>query len=103
MTPQDHGNTPDARDVTPQDRDGTPDDLAAEGRGLTGLRARVAEAGGHLAAGPREGGGFQVIARFPKTTTAPDATSEATTETRMETTTETTTEGTTEGTSEGTA
>ncbi|NUO96811.1 MAG: sensor histidine kinase, partial [Nonomuraea sp.] len=72
---------------------------AAEGRGLTGLRARVAEAGGHLAAGPREGGGFQVIARFPKTTTAP----EATTETRIETTTETRIETTTEAMSGGTA
>ncbi|MEU4513996.1 histidine kinase [Nonomuraea wenchangensis] len=38
---------------------------AAEGRGLRGLRARVTEAGGHFAAGPREGGGFQVTARFP--------------------------------------
>ncbi|MGW6499710.1 sensor histidine kinase [Nonomuraea angiospora] len=38
-----------------------------EGRGLAGMRARVTEAGGHLAAGPREGGGFQVTARFPRT------------------------------------
>ncbi|MGW5156029.1 sensor histidine kinase, partial [Nonomuraea wenchangensis] len=38
---------------------------AAEGRGLRGMRARVTEAGGHLTAGPREGGGFQVTARFP--------------------------------------
>jgi signal transduction histidine kinase len=38
---------------------------AAEGRGLRGMRARVTEAGGHFAAGPREGGGFQVTARFP--------------------------------------
>ncbi|WP_431910112.1 sensor histidine kinase [Nonomuraea jabiensis] len=40
---------------------------AGEGRGLAGMRARVTEAGGHLAAGPREGGGFQVTARFPRT------------------------------------
>ncbi|TMR12102.1 sensor histidine kinase [Nonomuraea turkmeniaca] len=39
---------------------------ATEGRGLSGMRARVAEAGGHFTAGPREGGGFQVIARFPQ-------------------------------------
>jgi signal transduction histidine kinase len=40
---------------------------AGEGRGLAGMRARVTEAGGRLAAGPREGGGFQVTARFPRT------------------------------------
>ncbi|MGV9386059.1 sensor histidine kinase [Nonomuraea sp. NPDC003707] len=39
---------------------------AGEGRGLGGMRAKVTEAGGHLAAGPREGGGFQVTARFPR-------------------------------------
>ncbi|MEV4365758.1 histidine kinase [Nonomuraea sp. NPDC049637] len=39
---------------------------AAEGRGLAGMRAHVAEAGGRLTAGPREGGGFQVTARFPR-------------------------------------
>jgi signal transduction histidine kinase len=38
---------------------------ASEGRGLAGMRARVAEAGGHFAAGPREGGGFRVVATFP--------------------------------------
>ncbi|MEU8360655.1 sensor histidine kinase [Nonomuraea sp. NPDC048882] len=39
---------------------------APEGRGLAGMRARVTEAGGHLTAGAREGGGFQVVARFPQ-------------------------------------
>ncbi|MEU6793140.1 histidine kinase [Nonomuraea wenchangensis] len=38
---------------------------APEGRGLRGMRARVTEAGGRFTAGPREGGGFQVTARFP--------------------------------------
>jgi signal transduction histidine kinase len=37
----------------------------AEGRGLAGMRAGVAEAGGAFSAGPREGGGFRVVARFP--------------------------------------
>jgi signal transduction histidine kinase len=35
------------------------------GRGLPGMRARVESAGGNLAAGPRDGGGFQVVARLP--------------------------------------
>jgi signal transduction histidine kinase len=35
------------------------------GRGLHGMRARVESAGGSLAAGPRDGGGFQVVARLP--------------------------------------
>ncbi|WP_157244291.1 sensor histidine kinase [Nonomuraea typhae] len=39
---------------------------AAEGRGLSGMRARVQAAGGQFAAGPREGGGFRVVARFPR-------------------------------------
>jgi signal transduction histidine kinase len=39
-----------------------------DGRGLTGMRARVEAAGGTLTAGPREGGGFRVVARFPRTT-----------------------------------
>ncbi|MEV5890701.1 sensor histidine kinase [Nonomuraea fuscirosea] len=42
---------------------------AVDGRGLAGMRARVTEAGGHLTAGAREGGGFQVVARFPQVKT----------------------------------
>ncbi|MGR6921856.1 sensor histidine kinase [[Actinomadura] parvosata] len=37
-----------------------------EGRGMAGMRARVTEAGGRFTAGPREGGGFRVEARFPQ-------------------------------------
>ncbi|MER6173344.1 histidine kinase [Streptosporangium sp. NPDC001681] len=37
-----------------------------EGRGLAGMRVRVTEAGGAFSAGPREGGGFQVVACFPR-------------------------------------
>ncbi|WP_433252112.1 sensor histidine kinase [Streptosporangium sp. CA-135522] len=39
-----------------------------EGRGLTGMRDRVTAAGGDFTAGPREGGGFRVVARFPRET-----------------------------------
>jgi signal transduction histidine kinase len=35
------------------------------GRGMAGMRARVEAAGGTFAAGPRDGGGFQVVARLP--------------------------------------
>lgn len=36
-----------------------------EGRGLNGIRARVAARGGQLAVGQREDGGFRVLARLP--------------------------------------
>ncbi|GAA2381867.1 histidine kinase [Nonomuraea africana] len=41
---------------------------AGEGRGLAGMRERVRAAGGQFSAGPRDGGGFQVVARFPRET-----------------------------------
>ncbi|GLW09592.1 hypothetical protein Misp01_47210 [Microtetraspora sp. NBRC 13810] len=47
---------------------GVPGGTLAEGRGLTGMRARVEAAGGGFTAGPREDGGFRVVARFPKAT-----------------------------------
>ncbi|MFI7533582.1 sensor histidine kinase [Streptosporangium sp. NPDC049376] len=48
---------------------GTP----VEGRGLTGMRARVVRAGGSFEAGPREDGGFHVTAHFPQGTDATKA------------------------------
>ena len=38
------------------------------GRGLTGMRERVAACGGELAAGPAEDGGWRVAARLPRQT-----------------------------------
>ncbi|MFF5108630.1 sensor histidine kinase [Streptosporangium sp. NPDC000509] len=48
------------------DRGSGPSGTAAEGRGLAGMRIRVTEAGGAFGAGSREGGGFRVVAHFPR-------------------------------------
>jgi signal transduction histidine kinase len=48
--------------------DGDGHDLSppGQGSGITGMRERVAAAGGELDAGPRAGGGFRVTARLPR-------------------------------------
>jgi signal transduction histidine kinase len=44
------------------------------GHGLHGMSERAAAVGGELAAGPRDGGGFEVAARLPVAPTAPAGT-----------------------------
>jgi Signal transduction histidine kinase len=51
-----------------RDRDG---DAERTGHGLVGIRERVSLYGGVLRIGPRQGGGFEVCARFPLTTDPP--------------------------------
>jgi signal transduction histidine kinase len=46
--------------------DGGPSpELAGGGHGLIGMRERIRVHGGELKAGPRRGGGFEVVARLP--------------------------------------
>jgi signal transduction histidine kinase len=42
-----------------------PDDAGARGHGIVGMRERARLLGGTLAAGPRPGGGFSVVAHLP--------------------------------------
>lgn len=44
---------------------GTRATVGPPGRGLRGMRRRIEELDGRLEAGPRDGGGFQVVARLP--------------------------------------
>jgi signal transduction histidine kinase len=55
------------RVVVTDDGAGHPDKPASEsgGRGILGMRERAELLGGHLSAGPADGGGFQVEARIP--------------------------------------
>jgi two-component system, NarL family, sensor histidine kinase DesK len=59
--------------------DGAPplDPSHPPGHGLAGLRERVKNSGGHLAAGPEPGGRFTVEARLPATNTTTPATNSA--------------------------
>jgi signal transduction histidine kinase len=52
--------------VLPPDRDGT-----RAHHGIIGMRERTAIFGGSLTAGPRPGGGFEVLARLPLNSAAP--------------------------------
>ena len=42
---------------------------SSDGRGIAGMTERATVLGGHLTAGPREGGGFRVHARLPRAIT----------------------------------
>ena len=57
----------DALEVVVADHgDGGPSpELIGAGHGLIGMRERLRVHGGELEAGPRPGGGFQVLARLP--------------------------------------
>jgi signal transduction histidine kinase len=55
----------DGGEVLVQVRDRGAGGTPAEGRGLTGLHRRVEAVGGRFAAGPRDGGGFEVTAWLP--------------------------------------
>jgi signal transduction histidine kinase len=54
--------TDDGRGVSPAPASG---DLTSGGHGLIGMRERIAVFGGSLWAGPRRGGGYDVIAQLP--------------------------------------
>jgi signal transduction histidine kinase len=57
---------PDALSVeVVDDGSATPDHQASEGRGIRGMRERVAALGGVVEAGPQAPRGFRVFARFP--------------------------------------
>jgi signal transduction histidine kinase len=51
--------------VTDRGDGGASPQLAGAGHGLIGMRERIRVHGGELDAGPREGGGFEVVARLP--------------------------------------
>ena len=57
----------DALEIRVADRgDGGPSpELVGAGHGLIGMRERLRVHGGELDAGPRPGGGFEVVARLP--------------------------------------